>query len=296
MTTDRAVQAHITTLLAGAKAGHYTVPDELGEAWTAYEAARGLTIPEPETLAVDTAAARIVMQVAAGETPDLVAVGREMHRLDGERAALGYVQRAVAEAQAQTSAAAVGIVVGLADRIIVEHLRPALSETLADAAKLVPVLAGHGAHPDHDAPEKQHKAAATLGRLAKRRTAIYDARWRVVVLGGRPPKHDTEGMFSQFEHPERLTPDWSTEAGAWPGLSGPIGPQDDVERLWWLVTDPLALAAVATVATVDEADERWWALFGERVDRQNQMNSDARAIAAMFPNRRRDPRVLNMPS
>ena len=275
--------AQINTLakvIGNAEAGGYSLPPELLESWATFERVRGLTIDDPPSLPIEDAAGRVVAAAAAGDTPDVAALGRDLHRFEGERQAHAHAGRIFGEAREQAANAAVMLAADLTERIIADHLRPTLEAVYAGARVCAAALAGFGLDPRKllDAPAKTRTAAGELGSLVVRRDLIFGARSWINFVGSRKPMHDPENMFVEFERPELLTPWWSPGPARWPGLQD-VAPQDPSERLLWVASDAVA-AANPWLPTTAEADERWWAMFGEKSERFAQSRRDAESAGA----------------
>lgn len=170
--------AQINTLakvIASAEPGGYTLPPELLESWNTFERVRGLTLADPESLPVDVAAALVVAAVASGKTPDVLEIGREMHRLENDRQAHGHAGRVLAEAREQAGNTAVSIASDLTERIIADHLKPALEAVYAGARECAAALHGYGLDTRKllDAPPKARAAYNALGSLVVRRDLIF---------------------------------------------------------------------------------------------------------------------------
>jgi len=219
---SNAQNSTLAKLVGNAEAGGYELPAELVDAWQTVERVRAaLDLGVPGSLPIEDAAARVVAAVASGKTPDMLEVGREMHRLEGERQAHGHASRALAEAREQAAAAAVSIAVDMTERLISDHLPAALEDVYAKAKESAPALMGFEKRPPYAAPAKAAKAYDDLTRLAERRSVIFAARDWVNFIGSREPMHAGANMFVEFERPELLTPWWSPQGAArWPGLAG----------------------------------------------------------------------------
>ena len=101
MSTPRAQTMSLSSLVGGADAGGYTLPEKLLAAWHTHEATKTLTLPAPAALHVDTAAARLVAEVAAGEQPDVLALGRQVSDADADRKTYDVAARVRAAAVEQ---------------------------------------------------------------------------------------------------------------------------------------------------------------------------------------------------
>lgn len=276
---SNAQNSTLAKLVGNAEAGGYTLPAELIDAWQTVERVRALDLGVPDSLAADVAAAQVVAAVTSGKTPDMLEVGREMHRLESDRQAQGHASRALAEARELAAAAAVSVAVDMTERLISDHLRPALEDVYAKAKESAPALMGFEKRPPYAAPAKAAKAYDDLDRLAGRRSVIFGARSWVNFIGSRQPQHDPEGMFVEFEHPELLTPWWNSQGVVrWPGLRE-VAPEDPAVRLAWVVSDAVAPAR-PWLPTVAEQDEQWWSMFGEKLEKFARSRRDAESVGA----------------
>lgn len=265
----------LTTLIETAEGGGHTLPTELLDAYRIHQRARALTVAAPLELDVDTAAARIVSAVAAGEEPDPLELGRNLDAADRDRQAANRAQLAVAAAIEQAANAAVLLAADLTERIITKHLRPAHDGVLDEARKSAADLAGYGLDPYTliTAPARARNAYAKLTDLATRRTVIRNAARKANALGHRTPQHDQAGFFSTFPKPMTFHPNCKppTQIPALPF------PEDPRELLLWLV-GPEATAAQPWLPTVAEQDSAWW----EQVGEQQQDRANAAQFARGF--------------
>ncbi len=95
MTTQRGQLMALSNLVGGATAGHYTLPAEVLAAWDTYEKVRALTLAEPSAVHVEDAATQLVAAVREGGEPEVLELGREVHRADTDRKAHGVAARVI---------------------------------------------------------------------------------------------------------------------------------------------------------------------------------------------------------
>jgi len=125
--------------------------------------------------------------------------------------------------------------------------------------------------------EKARKAYMELPILAARRRSIFGARRSANIVGHRAPEYDVDGVFAEFEWPFATVPGFvPLESGRWTGVPAP---EDDRERLLWVVSEALA-PAKPWLPTVAEQDKAWLAVFGERLEQQRRYAANAQAIGA----------------
>lgn len=134
MTTQRGQLMALSNLVGGATASHYTLPAEVLAAWHTYDKVRALTLAEPSAVHVEDAATQLVAAVREGGEPEVLELGREVHRADADRKAHGVATCVLAEAIEQASAAAVSVTADMTERTITNHLHPAL-DSLHDSAR-----------------------------------------------------------------------------------------------------------------------------------------------------------------
>ena len=267
----------LTTVVDSSSAGGYTLPAELLDAHAIYRRMRALTAPEPPPLDLDAAAARLLDQVAAGHDADPLAAGRELDDADRDRQAVIRAGQLLAAGIEQAATAATTLADGLTERIITDHLRPALDELHYQARQTAAALTGYGLDPHTlvTAPAKVRAAYGRLPELAARRRVILHARRLVNVVGHRTPRHDRGGLFATFANPLHFHPAWQHPAPV-PPIPFPTG---EVDTLLWIVSDEVA-PAQPWLPTVAEQDAAWWALFGDGITARARNHRDALAIGA----------------
>ncbi len=267
----------LTSLVESAEAVGYTLPSELLDAHRTYVRVKAVEIPQPKTLEADTAAARIVSAVAAGETPDPSALAHEVNR--AALAGRDYDQAKIVMGLAveQAGNAATNLASDLTEQIIVKHLRPALEQVHREAREVAGALKGYGLDPHTliTAPAKARNAYGSLPTLVARRKGIYRARRWANTIGNREPQHDVMGMFVEFERPLAFHPHWKLPAQ----IPGVPAPEDETERLIWVVSEAAAIGQ-PWLPTVEEQDAAWWAQFGKGVETRASKHRDGLAIGA----------------
>ena len=77
---SRMINNALTTLVESAEAGTFTLPADVLDACRTYTRVRAVELTELEPLHAETAAARLVSAVAAGEDPDLATLAGEVER------------------------------------------------------------------------------------------------------------------------------------------------------------------------------------------------------------------------
>lgn len=272
---SRAQNHSLAQLVELAEAGHYSLPVELLDSFSTSQRIRALEVPPTPPLDPETAAARVVADLTAGREPDLLAVGRAVSEATAGGQVFDQTQRILGLAIEQAGDAATQLAADLTERIITEHLRPALEDVHEQARQAAAVLAGHSLDPASllAAPAKVRNAYLALGPLVSRRSAILTARRGANSTGQRTAQHDVSGLFALFRRPLAFFPHWRLPAQI-PSL--PI-PDDPTEALLWLVSDEAA-AAKPWLPTVAEQDAAWWDQFGEA----QQMRANAAGFARGF--------------
>ena len=273
---SRGENTALTAVMTSAEFGGYTLPAELVDAYRTYQRVKELKIETPPTLDAETAAARIVSATASGETADLTAMAVEVAEIELSRHRHAEAQHILQLAVEQAGHKATILCSDLTEKIITEHLRPALKKLHEQAREVRAMLDGYDIDNPHTivtAPTKVRNAYGQLPELVARRSAIFTARSRVNFIGHREPKHDASGLYIELETPLALSPSWKPPARI-PPIPAPIDP---TARLLWVVS-PEAAIAKPWLPTRDEQDAAWWEQFGDRQSR-NQNSADlARAM------------------
>jgi len=148
----------------------------------------------------------------------------------------------------------------VADTIITEHLRPRYDQTMSQARKLVPSLAGASLTTEAlvTGPAKVREAWQAMRELEHQRSVLVTARGHANKAGERNPQQDTNYEFSTLRKPRAL----------FPGLADTVAtprnwgiPKEPVARMLWFLTD--AQTAEPWLPTVAEQDQAWEAVYGE---------------------------------
>lgn len=237
------------SLFTGHDAGAYPLPDELLERERrAQRLADELRKPSTD-LVLGEARGRFIDDVLAAidsgaDLPDPIVL-RQAAEHD---AATQEFRRLVDELAESAQTHVVATVQGRGEAIIVDHLRPALEETLTAATSAAEALGRTlpTAESILSAPEAVRSAFTELGTLANRYRLIRGAQVTVGSLT-TPPAFDTGHVFREL----RNLPD------VWPQYANNLGqhkapwPEDERGRLLWLVTS----AAEPWMPTVEEQDE-----------------------------------------
>jgi hypothetical protein len=250
-------------LIKGSRAGNYTLPEGLITSYRAYDRLRRANISPPAAFDATDAAGRMVVAATAGESVDPVSLCREVHRSRGDqlvyREALAVLDRAVVRA-AEVAVRHTG---EATEQIIVEHLRPAHVEVIAQARA---VAARLGPYTDDrfeldtarimTATVKARKAYLALAALARRHGAILAARGTANAIGDRTPRNDQSGLFAMFEAPLAFARDARLERQ----IPQPLIPEDETRRLLWFASERAAIGR-PWFPTVAEQDAAWSAAF-----------------------------------
>jgi hypothetical protein len=272
----------LTKLVDSREGAGYTLPPELVEAYDTYRRVNACTVPEVPDLDLGSAAARAVAEVAAGKAPDLLSLGRELAEARVQREAHDHAADVRREAVEQAAGAAANLCRDLVDRIIVDHLRPALDALHAEARAVAEALEGYGldAHRLITAPAKARNAYSTLPALVARHDGITAARRLANSLDQRTPEHDTQGQFATFRDPAALFPGWDyTSSARMPRIPFP---EDPSARLLWMVSEP-AQQAQPWLPTVTEQDTAWLKHYGEVIERRRNARGMAEQVGARAP-------------
>lgn len=268
---SRAENTALTALMTSAEGGGYTLPAELVDVYRTYLRVKDLVIPSPPMLDADTAAARIVAAVAAGTEADLTAMAVEVAEIELSRHRHAEAQHILRLAVEQAADKATLLAADLTEKIITEHLRPALDKVHEQAREVRTALDGYSISHPHDivtAPAKVRNAYGQLSELVARRSAIFTARTRANIIGHREFRHDASGLYGELETPLALSPSWRSPARI-PPIPAPIDP---TARLLWVIS-PEAAIAKPWLPTRDEQDAAWLAQFGEQRAR-NQIKAE----------------------
>lgn len=258
----------LTDLVTSAEGAGYSLPAELTDAYDTFVAVKTLVIPPPQALDVETAAARIVNATADGKPVDLMALAVEVAEIELGKQRHDQARHIMALAIEQAGDRATNLCSDLTEKIISEHLWPALKALYGQAREVAAALDGYNLDNPHamvTAPAKVRNAYGQLPELVARKTAIFTARYRVNSIGYREAKHDSAGLYGEFKTPLVLYPNRAPTSAP-----GPIpAPKDPAARLLWVV-GPEGAAGHPWMPTMAEQDAAWLEQFGP----------DARAKAA----------------
>jgi len=234
---DRRTAGAITALLQGAELGHYTLPKTLHkaqaiEARVREELSRARADLEKLGSVADATEplAGTVLEAARDEKP-LPDLSAPLAKLD---LALQLGRFRVSILQAARELAARALYFGTEpESILVEHLRPALTQVMEEVRDLEPKLEGRSVEsPEHfiRASETARVAFTSLNDLGYRYGAIRAAQQAVGrLLDG--PQVDTGHKFSEFKDPQAL----GITIGGMAGRPQPV-PQHPLTRLLWAAT------------------------------------------------------------
>ena len=256
---SRAANTQLEALVTSADAGGYTVPPELTAAYDTLVAVKALVIPPPQALDPDTAAARIVTATADGKPVDLMALAAEVAEIELGKQRHEQALHIMALAIEQAGERAQHLASDIVEQVITQHLRPALEQVYEQTREVAAALAGQPLDTDAllAAPAKVRAAYLRLPELLARRSAIFTARRWINTLGYREAKHDGTGLYSEFERPLALSPQWKP-----PMRTPPIpAPADPTARLLWVV-GPEGAIGRPWLPTVAQQDAAWLAQFG----------------------------------
>jgi hypothetical protein len=268
----------LKSLIESAQAGRYTLPAELTQAYETVINTRQIQLTAPPTLEVNEAANRLAATVEAGGTPDLMALGREVHDATAARQAHQHAQQILNTAVEQVAERAALLAIDLNAAIITDHLRPALERVYDEARDAAGNLGGYSLDPHAllTAPAKVRNAYLRLPELAARRSAIIDARRLVNQIGRHVPQHDQSHLFGTFRNPMFFQPGWQPPMQIQP-LPFPTQP---VDVLLWIISDEVA-AAEPWLPTVAQQDQAWLAQFGDAMNKRHAAHDHANALAGV---------------
>ena len=264
---SRGTDLQLRDLVTGAEGGGYTLPTELLDAYATFVRVKALSMPTPQVLDPDTAAARIVSATAAGEPVDLVAIATEVAEIELGKQRHDQAAHIMRLAIEQAGERAQHLAADMVERVITEHLRPAHEHVLEQAREVAAALDGYAIDNTHallGAPTKVRTAYLKLPELVARRSVILTARRMINALGYRDAKHDNGGLFASFRTPLALK---SATVLRVPPIPWP---DDPTARLLWVVS-AAAAPGQPWLPTISEQDAAWMDEYGEAVKaRQGQ--------------------------
>jgi len=286
----------LARLLAGARAGHYTLPDPVVRASAGSDRLRTLELSSPGRFVRADAAACLMSDAAAGKPLDPVALSARIDRSRSEMLIFREALQVIALAADEGEDAAAVVAGDMCRRIVEEHLRPAHHEVMRRAARVATRLTRYtddrfelDTRAIVAASRRARSAYAALPDLVRRHRAIRDARDLLAVLAGHRPRHDSRDLFAFFENPLAFSA---------PGLpydrtpDAPL-PSDDTARLLWLAGDRAAIGR-PWLPTVSEQDAAWLSAFEapggtRRASGVEPPRNRAAPRPARFPRPRPDP-------
>jgi hypothetical protein len=161
-----------------------------------------------------------------------------------------------------------------ASTVISDYLRPKHDEAVKrfrDLADLVP----HDASADQlvGAPEKTRKAWLNLDDAVLDYARVSSAASRLIRLA--PPQHDERDEFASMRNLTEIWPAWA--GPTWQPKAPPWPTDDDRRRVLWLVSH----GADLWLPTAAERDQAWLAKYGQEVEHQRHLRSQARAYSTL---------------
>lgn len=213
----------IAPLLTHADAGIYTLPAEVMQLRAEMERLTTHAMPEP-TSAAEVAAVAFRSAATTGDgwpDPD------ELAALHARNQMLGQLARVRVEVLQQIETSLYGAVVGRADVIIVDHLRPVFQSVLADLRSVVDTLDGRPVTGAEilSAPKPVRDAAVAIDDLAARYGVLRDAQSKLAAV--TTPSTD-DGLYFEMRNPEDFRENRR--------LNAPWPIDDRVEMLRWMLS------------------------------------------------------------
>lgn len=279
------VGSSIDAVFEGVDAGHFTMPERLVSARNGLEALRRqlreLSGPISTTTNLRESHAAELVSIASGEAG----------ALDGSALRTAVKSAQTLKEDRQLVTRAIGkidisdVIIGVADELVTDHLRPALAETLADVAPLLPALEGRALDTTGmaAAPKATREAYLAVLPLLSRHQAVRRAQ-KALRAGYYRVASRREG----HRHGPEDVYDYFLDTRAWPALRTPgvyivspagtidPGPMDPLARLLWLAK-PESLAWLPTPA---EQDGAWQALLAVMADPNHHLRPGRYAAAA----------------
>ncbi len=265
------VNVRLARLFDPSDAAVYALPAEVTAIRKAIERLNRPVSEVPSASAVLarlTAETRAAAVAGSADLPDASAVlaaeqeqTTELHR-----------QRIVGDAREQLSESLIATVADLADRIIVDYLRPAFDDAVAALADSAALTEAYEVDPRAalTAPAKTRSAMAGQPDSYRKYIAAIEA--RSVVLGcGAAPQRDVEQILSGIRNAEQLWPRRAryTAARPWPdGMAGVLWLLRHGGQLW--------------LPTAGEQDAEYETVYGEAERQQAANLSHLQAYGAMY--------------
>jgi hypothetical protein len=245
-------------VFAGWHAGAYSLPASViahGRAFLALSAAAAeANAANVAAKAADGQAGRLAAihaTIAATIATGAVPVDPGWPIVAAHRAAEDAALRAdvLAEARERMADSLAGIVAVSADELVLEHWRPAFTETLAAVAKVAPSLAGVDVTDTGAVSAGGAKAAAAFLELAAARAKVDAIHAAMECLRARAHR-------GQKDDPRLFRDCRSFPTGPGAGRA-PNGPAHGLVRLVWLATDRGAEPWCPTLGEWDERSDDW---------------------------------------
>lgn len=242
----------VDRMVANARAGHFTLPEEVLSAHRAPQNIRRARGQIDLHHSVAHATSKIVDTARRGD--DVTPIVDEIREAVADDEARRTASRALNEAIEEANDYAVQAVVAESTSIINDRLKPALEETLRAAKECAEQLVDHLPEPDPlellSLGDETRQAWVRAQDLAERYNAILDAQ-RVLHTIGVLPKLDETNEFGSFTNfAEVVQQHRRLDSGH---TSEPPWPSDPAARLLWIVGSDLE----PWVPTPDEQDEAY---------------------------------------
>lgn len=257
-------------LRAGAAAGHYTVPAGILEDFEVLDRLEGYVNERTERTAPaarEALADEIIAAAKAGKP--LPSGAGYMKAEDADRAADAR-SVLLAELLDRRAEALVTRCAASARAVLLDHLRPALTEVLDEARIPADLVQPFGTDTKNflSAPDDVRAALLVLTDLAERYSAIRKARG--IFRDHLKPEYDTDGSFSEFRSLHIAAPYYRQPNAARPW------PEDAVGRFVWGITS----GAEPWMPTPEEQDARWMEVYGAAAKTRAAYAASARANSA----------------
>lgn len=248
----------LVAVLSGADQGYYSLPAAVVDARVALARLQAAAPPVPSVTPGSAARALTTALLAAAGTPkpSWPSADAVVEERRAEEASAAW-RAAHQQAEEIAAGAVVALVFDLADELLTEHLRPALTEVLAAVGEQTAAFAPVAEFTDAQllaAESKYRDAALAIDREIQRLDAVRRAQG--VLSGGRCVQ-DVDGAFSELSNPLEV---WGAR---WGGrhqhayVPWPTGPR---QRLAWLASSN----AKPWMPTPAERDQAWAAAFPRR--------------------------------
>lgn len=234
------------SLFVGHQAGAFTLPDDLVELNTRaarLEAESRVTRPSRKPAARGEFVNALRDAIASGtDMPDPAV----LHEAEAHDRALAEMVRILVEETENAQTRVVAGVQRFAETILVDHLRPALEDTLEAATSAAEKLGRTlpTAEGILSAPDATRKAFQALGALSSRYISLRNAQGVVVELSAGA-RYDAANLFREFRNLPDIFPQYANPRAERPW------PTTDRGRLLWIVTS----AIEAWMPTPEEQDE-----------------------------------------